>query len=127
MVAPIEREKQKTRQAEIAAPNLNCPKVVPRRKPAVQPQQGNWGYRLLVSGCLILAWCLVNGFIMLETKAYNWQKSQVSAKEMQIRQLRASIAQRLSELVKDFPQPQTPLTLLSLEAHKPKPTLLGRR
>lgn len=128
MVAPVKREKHGTRQREVLAPPLNRQKVEPKRRPKAQPVLGNWGYRLILSGCLFLIWCLTNGLIMMETKTYNWQKSQVSAKEMKVRQLQADIAQRLSELAKNSPQqPFSHPILLSVSGPKPKPTLLGRR
>ncbi len=126
MVAPIKKEKHRATQREVLVPPLRRPKSESKRRPATQ-WLGDWTYRFLLSGCLFLAWCLVNGLIMVETKAYNLQKSSISAKEAQIRQLQAKIAQRLSELVKDSPKLSTPPALLSVESPKPKPTLLGRR
>lgn len=126
MVAPIKKEKHRATQREVLVPPLRRPKSELKRRPATQ-WLGDWTYRFLLSGCLFLAWCLVNGLIMVETKAYNLQKSSISAKEAQIRQLQAKIAQRLSELVKDSPKLSTPPVLLSVESPKPKPTLLGRR
>ncbi|MFN3420678.1 MAG: hypothetical protein ACK40X_03000 [Armatimonadota bacterium] len=126
MVATVKKEKHRTKQGEVSAPPLSRPKSEPKRRPATQ-WLGNWTYRFLLSGCLFLAWCLVNGLIMMETKAYNQQKSLIPAKEAQIRQLKAKIARRLSELVKDSPKLSTPPTLLSVDSPKPKPTLLGRR
>lgn len=126
MVAPIKKEKHRATQREVLVTPLRRPKSEPKRRPATQ-WLGDWTYRFLLSGCLFLAWCLVNGLIMVETKAYNLQKSSISAKEAQIRQLQGKIAQRLSELVKDSPKLSTPPVLLSVESPKPKPTLLGRR
>ncbi len=127
MVAPVKRERHQTKRSEVLAPPLNRPRIEPKRRPLAQQSTGNWVHRFILSGCLFLTWCLVNGLIMVETKAYNWQKSQVSVKEMQIHQLQASIAQRLSDLTKNLPQPPSHPTLLSINTSKPKPTLLGRR
>jgi hypothetical protein len=127
MVVPVKKEKHEAKQGEVLAPPLNRPKFEPKRRPATQRQFGNWVHRLFLSGCLFLAWCLVSGLIMVETKAYNQQKNLISAKEAQIRQLQAKIAQRLSELTRDSPKLSTPPTLLSVGSSKPKPTLLGRR
>lgn len=127
MVALNKRERHETRRSEVLTPPLSRPKVEPKHRPAIQWWAWNWVHRLLLSGCLFLIWCLVNGLIVVETKAYNWQKSQTSAKEMQVRQLQANIAQRLSELAKTPLKPSTPPILLSADETKPKPTLLGRR
>ncbi len=126
MVAPVKKERHKTKQGEVLTPPLSRPKSEPKPHPAIQWLR-DWTYGLLLSGCLFLAWCLVNGLITVETKTYHLQKSLISAKEAQIRQLQAKIAQRLSELVKESPKLSNPPTLLSVDSPKPKPTLLGRR
>lgn len=125
MVVPAKRDA--TKRSEVAPPPLNRPRSEPKRRPAPRPQTGNWAYRLVFSLFLFSVWCLVNGLIMAEMRACNWQKTQASAKEMQVRQLQVKITQRLSELAKNSPQPSSPPILLSLESPKTKPTLLGRR
>lgn len=127
MVVTAKKGRDEAKKPEISMHPLNRREGAPRRRPMSQPWTGNWIHRLFLSGCLFLTWCLVNGLIVLETKAYNWQKSQISAKEMQVRQLQADIAQRLSELAKVPLKPSTPPILLIVDKPKNKPTLVGRR
>ncbi len=127
-MAAVKKRRHETNRLEVSPPPLNRPKVEPKRRPAAQRELGNWVHRLLLSVCLFLVWCLTNGLIMVETRTYNWQKSQVSAKETRVRQLQADIAQRLSDLARSSFQhsPSRPV-LLSVDKPKTKPTLLGRR
>ncbi|GEM_PF-2568518 len=80
--------------------------------------------------CLSFAWCLVSMLILIEAKFCNWQKRQIQAKEMQVQQLKASIALRFSKLSVKPAHSQSLQgnpTLLRIEMPKSKTTLLGRR
>ncbi|MCS7192353.1 MAG: hypothetical protein NZ937_05150 [Armatimonadetes bacterium] len=85
---------------------------------------------LIFPFCLFFALCSVNALMLMENELCNWQKKQIKAKEMQVHQIRASIALRLSKLTEKIGQAQfshdNP-TLLTFETVKRKPTLLGRR
>ncbi|MFA0744496.1 MAG: hypothetical protein LASZOEIN_001288 [Candidatus Fervidibacter sp.] len=126
MVATV-REKANESEPKVSAPPLNRIKSEPKRRQATQSAFETWAQRISLSGFMLVIWCLLNALILAETKTYNWQRQQVSFKEMRARQLQASIAQRLSSLVKNPSQlPKQPV-LLSVNSSKPKPTLMGRR
>jgi len=127
MVAQVRRE---TRTVEAPTTTLSQPKHGIERHQAIQTITGNWTRRVVLSGFLLLSWCLLNALILTEVKTHNWQKQQISFKEMQVYQLQTAIAHRLSDLTRNSPsiyQSVVPPTLLGFYQPKRETTLLGRR
>jgi len=126
MVAQVRRELG----AEVPAATLNQPKHGIERHQAVQTVIGNWAQRVVLSGFILLSWCLLNALILTEVKTHNWQKQQISLKEMQVHRLQTAIAHRLSDLTRSsHGMSQSKVSPVLLGFHQPKreSTLLGRR
>lgn len=126
MVASV-RDKVSESELKVSAHSLNQSKSEPKQRQANQLAIESWVQKLSLSGFMLIIWCLLNALILAETKTYNWQRQQVSFKEMKAHQLQAAIAQRLSGLAKNQSQAPMHPILLSVNSLKPKPTLVGRR
>jgi len=127
MVAKVRR---KTRAVEVPAATLNQPKHEIERHQAVRMVFGNWTQRVVLSGFMLLSWCFLNALILMEVKTHNWQKQQISLKEMQVYRLQTAIAHRLSDLTRSslgMSQPKVSPILLGFHQPKRGLTLLGRR
>jgi hypothetical protein len=127
MVAQVRRE---TGIVEVPTTTLSQPKHGIERHQAVQTAIGNWTRRVVLSGFMLLSWCLLNALILTEVKTHSWQKQQISLKEMQVYQLQTAITHRLSDLAKNSPvmsQSVVPPILLGVHQPKRESVLLGRR
>ena len=127
MVAQVRRE---TRAVEVPVATLNRPKHGTKRHQAVKNAIGNWTRRVVLSGFVLLSWCLLNALILTEAKTHNWQKQQISLKEMQVYRLQTAIAHRLSDLTRSSfrtSQPMVSPVLLGFQQPKRESILLGRR
>ncbi len=121
------RKKVGENEPKVSAPSMNQTKSEPKRRQANQSSLESWVQRLSLSVFILVIWCLLNALILAETKTYNWQRQQVSFKEMRAHQLQAAIAQRSSGLAKNPSQAPMHPILLSVNSLKPKPNLIGRR
>ncbi|MCS3921077.1 hypothetical protein Q2T83_01780 [Fervidibacter sacchari] len=127
MVAQVRME---AGRAKAPATTLSRPGHGIERHQAAQKVIGNWTRRAILSGLMLLSWCLLNALILTEIKTHNWQKQQISLKEMQVYRLQTAIAHRLSGLTRNSPdmfQSAVPPTLLGLHRQKRDLVLLGRR
>jgi hypothetical protein len=126
MVAQVRRETG----AEVPVTTLNQPERGIERHQSVRTVIGNWAQRMVLSGLMLLSWCLLNALILTEVKTHNWQKQQISLKEIQVHRLQTAIAHRLSDLTRSsLGMSQSKVSPVLLGFHQPKRelTLLGRR
>ncbi len=130
MTAVVRKTRAVSEGVTVTAMPLQQP--IRRTKPKSQPLRA-WAFIarwLAFPVILSVAWGFVNALALLEAKACDWERRQIRTKEMQIQQLQASIALRLSELmVKSYPHQSTKSkpNLLTVKPPERKATLLGRR